>query len=151
MKKLLLTGILVISAMSSFAQENKTARIYDLDCAQRYIKGAVDLVEIAQGFNNGEIDKVTYGMEVMAVVGEINAMRLFCIDENREAQECVDDTKPVYKNIRSKMYVREVLKENIQRVSVSELDLAPLTKGAVKGFIKRVVRGNDSNLCKLSR
>lgn len=149
MKKLLLTGALILSSLSGFANDND--RQYDYDCAQRYIQGSVDLVEIAKAYNNAEIDNVTYSFEVMAVVAQINAMRLICIDENREAQECVDSTKSTYKNIRSKMYVREVLKDNINKISVSDLDLLPLSKGAVKGFINKLKREKTSNLCTLVR
>ena len=145
MKKLMMAGVLVLTSLSSFAQTSN----YDFNCAQRYIEGSGALVATAQALNTDKIDEVQYSFEVAAIVAEINAMRIFCINESREAQECIDSTKPTYQRIRNKMYVREVLQGNITRVEVSELDLIPLTKGAAKGLLKKITRGNDKNLCRL--
>jgi len=144
--KFALSGILLLVSLTTFAQENN----YDYSCAQRYIEGSVALVQTAKDFNQERIDEIQYSFEVATIVAEINAMRIYCINEGIPAQECIDSTKPTYKNIRNKMYVKEVLKGDLPRVEVSELDLIPLTKGAVKGFLKRIKRGESENLCRLS-
>jgi len=144
--KLLLTGILLLSSLTTLADI-----VNQETCAKRYIEGSTSLVSIAQAYNDGEIDEIEYSARVTGVDALIAGLRLYCvIDENRAAQECVDDTKPTYTKIRKKMYVREVIKGNLSGVEVSELDLAPLFKGAVKGFFKKLIRGEAENICNLN-
>lgn len=145
MKKLVGALVLMLS-INSYAE-----LISQRDCARRYIEGSADLVAIAMDYNEGLINAGEYAAQVTAVESAILGMRAVCgFKENRQAQECVDETKPVYKKIRNKMYVREVVKGNVTKVEVSEIDLIPLTKGTVKGFIKKLTRGDDENLCRLN-
>lgn len=145
MKKLIM-AVMVLTSLTSYAE-----LITQKDCARRYIEGSKDLVAIAQDYNNALIDELQYSAQVTAVDSAILGLRAICgFKENRQAQECVDETKPVYQDIRAKMYVREVLKGNLNKVEVSGLDLALLTKGAVKGFIKKITRGEENNICRLN-
>lgn len=143
MKKLAI-GILTLTAsLSVFAEYNK-------DCARRYIKASKELVRIANDYNNAEIRPVEYATQVAAVKAGINVHRVLCFNENRSAQECVRNTKPVYQKIKNKMYVTEVLKGNLNTVEVSELDLLALSKASIKGFFKKIFRGDEKNICRVN-
>lgn len=142
MKKIMIT-VITLTSLTAMAD-------YDKTCARRYIKASKALVQTAKDYNNAEIGGGKYAAEVMATVAEINATRVFCASENRPAQECVKNTKPVYQKIRSKMYVNEVLKGNVNSIEVSDLDLIALAKASVKGFFKKVLRGEDENICRVN-
>lgn len=141
--KLLIGTLVSLLAFSAFAQSN-----YDETCARRYIDASVHLVDIAKQFNRGEIGTAEYAAKVSYVDSSTAALRAYCMNENSDSMICVDKTKPVYKKIRGKMNVINAVRRKVTRISVSELDLAPLAKGAVRGFFRSLTSGNN-NICTL--
>lgn len=121
---------------------------YNENCAKRYIRASQDLVVIAEAYNRGEIGKAEYAGRVASTDTTVLALRTYCLNENSEAQACVDQTKISYTKIRAKMDVREVLKGNLSRVDVSLLDLRRLVKGSVGGLLRGLRNGNK-NICSL--
>lgn len=116
-----ITSLLVLASFSVFASSD-----YDKNCAKRFIYATVNLVDIAEQFNNGKIGAAAYAARVNYIESTRLAMGAFCINENIDAIECVDKTKPIFKKVRRKMQVRQVLKKKITKVKVSQLDLVPL-------------------------
>ena len=140
-----LVGVLVsLFTLSTLAAEAN----YDEMCARRYIDASVSLVDIAKQFNNGQIGSAEYAAKVSYVDSSTTALRAYCINENSDAIDCVDKTKPVFKNIRGKMMVTRVVLKKVSKIKVSELDLAPLARGAVGGFLRSIRTGNG-NVCAL--
>jgi hypothetical protein len=121
---------------------------YNENCAKRYIRASQDLVVIAEAYNRGDIGKAEYAGRVTSVDTTVLALRTYCLNENSEAQACVDQTKISYTKIRDKMDVREVVKGNLSRVDVSLLDLRRLVKGSVGGLFRGLRNGNR-NICTL--
>jgi hypothetical protein len=140
---------LILAATFSFgAFASGLDRNYNENCARRYIRASQDLVSLASAFNQGDLGKVEYAARVTSIDSTVLALRTYCVNENSEAQSCVDKTKENYKKIRSKMEVREVVKGNVSQVNVSILDLRRLLKGSISGFFRSLNNGNK-NICKL--
>jgi hypothetical protein len=139
---------LILAATFSFGAFAQLDPNYNENCAKRYIRAAQDLVVIGEAFNDGRLGKAEYGARVAGVDSTVMALRAYCINENSDAQACVDKTKIGYTKIREKMDVREVVKGNLSNVSVSILDLRHLVKGSVGGFLRSLRNGND-NICRL--
>lgn len=143
----LLTLILAVSFSFAASAESLDPN-YDSNCAKRYIRASQDLVVIGEAFNRGDIGKMEFAARVTGVDTTVLALRSYCMNENSEAQACVNQTKESYKKIRAKMDVREVVKGNNTNVDVSILDLRRLIKGAVGGWFRGLRNGNE-NVCTL--
>jgi nucleotidyltransferase/DNA polymerase involved in DNA repair len=140
---LMLAATFSIGAFASDFDPN-----YDENCAKRYIRASQDLIVIAQAYNDGQIGKVEYAARVAGVDSTVLAMRAYCMNENSEAQLCVNQTKNAFNDIREKIDAREILKGQKDKVQVSILDLRRLLKGSVRGFLRGLRNGND-NICTL--
>lgn len=138
--KLIYTVPLLLS-LNAFANAN-----YDKNCATRYINATVHLVDIAEQFNNGLIGASEYAAKVNYVDSTRLALGLYCLNESNEAIDCIRKTKPVYKKVRQKMQVTQVLKKRISRVKVSKLDLIGLRVATETGEIRGIIRDKE-NIC----
>ena len=149
MKKLFFSTFAAFSIASFSTAAFAVDKSYDESCAKRYIRASQSLVEIANDYNHGEIKGIEYASRVAFADSSVLAMRAYCINESPDAQKCVANTKNGYKAIRRKMEVKRVLGKEVERVSVSKLDLARFVGGAVSGFLRSLVRGEE-NICGLS-
>ncbi|MEX1099427.1 MAG: hypothetical protein WEB87_03305 [Bacteriovoracaceae bacterium] len=143
MKTLMILAIGAFS-FSAFATNGN----YDETCAKRYMQAAKQLVATAEGFNAGQTNVGQYAASVAGVDAELVALGAYCFYQNGDAQSCVANTKPGYKKIRAKMNVRNSLRGNLEKIKVSELDLARFLKGNVAGFLRGLGNGSQ-NICVL--
>jgi hypothetical protein len=145
---MIFASVIIVATFSFSALASDLDPNYQENCSKRYIRASQDLVVIAEAYNDGNIGKAEYAARVAAVDSTVLALRAYCLNEAKDAQLCVSQSKPGYTKIRNKMYVRDVLQNRISSVNVSRLDLLKLVKASVGGFFRGLRIGNK-NACSL--
>lgn len=116
---ILLAGLVVVSSVH--------ASDFDDACKDRYRTAALNVISLADQFNDGEITNVQFLGQYAAVKANIVSLRVACAMEPDEIKNCVQSYKNKYLNLISRFSSVEIARgeqTSIRGLRLSEVGIS---------------------------